>query len=307
MSGLIVGLVLLILVVILVVFVVIDFTVPSMHYLHKEMFQYTTGPTYNLGNKLSGFFFQEMIAARRKLNAGKHAAKPDSLYAKLVATYNPTKKGVSYKVNSWDAFRAGGFWQTNHKAWASVQPFLSERLWALCEPDNDEGPDLTVHIRCDDTPFSKIKGYNLLTSKVVRTVVDSLDVPIKSMLIVTGMRPNSANGRAEKCLDFVAAFERGVHKSHPHIQISTKSESADKDFFTLMRAKRLIVSHSSFAFFAGLACKGEVYAVAHGFRETHCNLHDRWRWLNGSDFVVHHETVKDYILNSQTACDLIEA
>lgn len=291
---------------IVVVLITVDFAVPQAHFIHKTLLHMETGESYNLGNKLSSLFVKEVVVACQSTKLDKRAPAT-SIIGLLERSYSPNKRAAPYKITSVQALTGASFWETNHPVWKSVQPHVSSRLWAVAgEPLEMEVADLTVHLRCDDIPFMRGKGYNFMTSKVVREVLALIGTPIATMHIVTGVRCEKAtNGRGAKCKEFVAAFAHGVKTTNPEIQITVVSQTVDKDFKTLMRAKRLIIGHSSFAFFAGLVCKGDVYAVSDGYFQSSVQMHDRWHWLHRDGLIVHHKDVKDYINQSDDVCALI--
>jgi hypothetical protein len=282
--------ILLIIALVLVILLMID-CVTTRHF-HTYMLKTTTGPSYNLGNKMSSLFGQEMFLQSKQLNFPDYKLPRDGILAKLVQTFTPLKDNsiflpITTSKMSWEL---AGLWEANHVSWAAAQPLIQRRINACIDHVDDvQHYDLVVHLRCGDIPFNRNRLYHLVHAQAITDTIDDIG-DVSNVLIVTGTRKKDE--RRQICCGYVEAIKQILVDRNIHVDL--QSESADVDFATLVCAKRLLFGHSSFAFFAGLACQGEVFAIGAGFLEKHVPLHERWHWLNNKDYIVQHDNVIDY-------------
>jgi hypothetical protein len=153
-----------------------------------------------------------------------------------------------------------GYWQ-RYSLYAGLRPQLREAM-RVQDGDLEERPDsddVVVHVRLCDGPVHQYKYYSW--KNYFSHVLPRLQPPPKRIKIVTACNPRR-NGVVKDLLENVPNAE----VAKPRLRGSpTTAKSVAADFAFMARAKRLVVTESTFSFWAAfLGDAHEVHAPSAG-------------------------------------------
>ena len=153
-----------------------------------------------------------------------------------------------------------GYWQ-RYSLYAGLRPQLREAM-RVQDGDLEERPDsddVVVHVRLCDGPVHQYKYYSW--KNYFSHVLPRLQPPPKRIKIVTACNPRR-NGVVKDLLENVPNAE----VAKPRLRGSpTTAKSVAADFAYMARAKRLVVTESTFSFWAAfLGDAHEVHAPSAG-------------------------------------------
>ena len=147
-----------------------------------------------------------------------------------------------------------GYWQ-RYSLYAGLRPQLREAM-RVQDGDLEERPDaddVVVHVRLCDGPVHQYKYYSW--KNYFSHVLPRINPPPKRIKIVTACNPRR-NGVVKDLLENVPNAE----VAKPRLRGSpTTAKSVAADFAYMARAKRLVVTESTFSFWA--AFLGDAYEV----------------------------------------------
>ena len=153
-----------------------------------------------------------------------------------------------------------GYWQ-RYSLYAGLRPQLRDAM-RVQDGDLEERPDaddVVVHVRLCDGPVHQYKYYSW--KNYFSHVLPRINPPPKRIKIVTACNPRR-NGVVKDLLENVANAE----VAKPRLRGSpTTAKSVAADFAFIARAKRLVVTESTFSFWAAfLGDAHEVHAPSAG-------------------------------------------
>ena len=272
-----------IIIIILSIIIIVDIVHPQQHKIHKTLMlrHSATGNTYNIGNKLSHFFF-EMGTCAPKLYGGQCPEKwKNSLWHRLMKQYKPLKTCVPY-IASLRSNNSYHTWAEHLFFWNIMQPNIRNIINNVLIPTTlpkNHSTTIFIHFRCGDVPFIRSNRYVIPKMTFINSAIENIlliQPDITHIVFVTGFRPEKASScNQTECISWLNNAYMNTLKQQ--FAVTIQSTTADEDFATLVTAKYLVASMpSSFVWFAGLACDG--YVVYPGDSKN-CIMHSRWVWL----------------------------